>query len=51
MRPRLPVEHVDRAAVFSPMSTYRAAVGRINVYLMRIVARHGSGFAFLSRTV
>ena len=33
------------------MPTYRAAVQRINVDLMRIVARHGSGFAFPSRTV
>ena len=33
------------------MPTYRATVQRINVDLMRIVARHGSGFAFPSRTV
>jgi MscS family membrane protein len=33
------------------MPTYRAAVQRLNVDFMRIVARHGSGFAFPSRTV
>jgi MscS family membrane protein len=33
------------------MPTYRAAVQRLNVDLMRIVAGHGSGFAFPSRTV
>ena len=33
------------------MPAYRAAVQRVNVDLMRIVARHGSGFAFPSRTV
>jgi methyl coenzyme M reductase beta subunit len=33
------------------MPTYRAAVQRVNVDVMRIVARHGSGFAFPSRTV
>ena len=33
------------------MPAYRAAVQRLNVDFMRIVARHGSGFAFPSRTV
>jgi MscS family membrane protein len=33
------------------MPTYRAAIQRINLDCMRIVARHGSGFAFPSRTV
>ena len=33
------------------MPAYRAAVQRMNVDFMRIVARHGSGFAFPSRTV
>lgn len=33
------------------MPAYRAAVPRLNADLMRIVARHGSGFAFPSRTV
>ena len=33
------------------MPAYRAAVQRLNADLMRIVARHGSGFAFPSRTV
>ena len=33
------------------MPTYRAAVQRLNADFMRIVARHGSGFAFPSRTV
>ena len=33
------------------MPAYRAAVQSLNVDFMRIVARHGSGFAFPSRTV
>ncbi|MBU3683722.1 MAG: mechanosensitive ion channel family protein [Phycisphaerales bacterium] len=33
------------------MPAYRAAVQRLNADFMRIVARHGSGFAFPSRTV
>ena len=33
------------------MPTYRAAIQRLNADFVRIVARHGSGFAFPSRTV
>lgn len=33
------------------MPAYRAAVQRLNLDLMRIVARRGSGFAFPSSTV
>jgi len=33
------------------MPAYRAAVQRLNADFVRIVARHGSGFAFPSRTV
>jgi len=33
------------------MPTYRAAIQRLNADFVRIIARHGSGFAFPSRTV
>lgn len=45
--------NIEMRATFQTldMPTYRAAVQRLNVDVMRIVAAHGSGFAFPSRTV
>jgi len=45
--------NIEMRAMFRTldMPTYRAAIQRINVDCMRIVARHGSGFAFPSRTI
>jgi MscS family membrane protein len=45
--------NIDLRATFRTldMPTYRDAVERLNLDCMRIVDRHGSGFAFPSRTV
>ena len=45
--------NVDIRATFRTldMPLYREAVQRLNLDFMQIVARHGSGFAFPSRTV
>lgn len=45
--------NIEMRAMFRTldMPTYRAAIQRINVDCMRIVARHGSGFALPSRTI